>query len=197
MFELLDIPNRDPVTIVGQVSSLITYKGQLVLLEAAKRVLVNFPNCIFLLVGFERRESGYKQLLFQRAAALGIADRVRIVGYAGPIGDVWNIIDIHVHASLLDSLPNALLEAMSLGKPSVVTAVGGIPDVIESGLNGLLVPPGNTEQLAQALLTVLSDTRLATSMGREARDSYCREFTVDIMTRRLEELFFNLAGEST
>lgn len=193
MLKLFNISDRQPMTIVGQVSSLISYKGQLVLIDAARQVLERHPECIFLLVGYERTEPGYKESLLKRADELGVREQVRIVSYPGPIGDVWNIIDIHAHPSLLDSLPNALLEAMSLGKPSVATSVGGIPEVIKNGTNGLLVPAGSSEQLAHHLLMLLDDSRLKESIGREAKATYSRDFSPFTMTRRLEAIFRNLA----
>lgn len=193
MLKFFDIPDKQHVTVIGQISSLIPYKGQLVVIEAAKRILDQSPNCVFLLAGYERGEKGYKESLHQRAAELGIADRVRIQGYPGPIGDVWNIIDIHVHASLLDSLPNALLEAMSLGKPSVVSAVGGIPEVIQHGRNGLLVQSGNPEQLANCVLSLLRNLQLRKTIADGAQAWYALNFGPDQMTRRLELLFSSLA----
>lgn len=188
MFKLFNIPDR-PLTIIGQVSSLLSYKGHLVLLSAAKRVLERYPECFFLMVGYERREEGYRELLLRRAAALGIADHVRIAGYPGPIGDVWNIIDIHVHASQLDSLPNALLEAMSLGKPSVITSVGGVPEVVKHEVNGFLVAPNDPEQLAVSLLRFMKDPSLRAAIGHEAQKTYVKHFRPQIMTRRLEQAF--------
>jgi glycosyltransferase involved in cell wall biosynthesis len=193
MLRFFKIANRDQPIVIGQVSSLVPYKGQLVVIEAARRVLDQHPNCIFLLVGYERAEKGYKDLLHQRAAELGISNYIRIAGYPGAIGDVWNIIDIHVHASLLDSLPNALLEAMSLGKPSVITSVGGIPEVVQHGSNGLLVAPGNSEQLAKCLLMVLRDSQLRETIGSSAQSCHFQNFGPEQMTRRLEGVFTRLA----
>jgi glycosyltransferase involved in cell wall biosynthesis len=188
MFKLFNIPDR-PLTVVGQVSSLVSYKGHLVLLNAAKRVLERHPECFFLMVGYERSEEGYRELLLRHAASLGIADQVRIEGYPGPIGDVWNIIDIHVHASQLDSLPNALLEAMSLGKPSVITSVGGIPEVVKHQVNGFLVAPNDSKELAEGLLLFMSDPNLRAAIGYEAQSTYVKHFRPQVMTRRLEEEF--------
>jgi len=193
MFKLFNIPNR-PLTIIGQVSSLVSYKGHVVLLDAAKRVLERHPECFFLMVGYERGEEGYRELLLRRAAALGIADRVRIAGYPGPIGDVWNIIDVHVHASQLDSLPNALLEAMSLGKPSVITSVGGISEVVKHEVNGFLVAPNDPEQLANSLLLLMSDLSLRAAIGHEAQNTYAKHFCPEIMTRRLERAFDDIVA---
>lgn len=189
VLRLLNIPDEPGLTIIGQISSLFPYKGHLVLLEAAKQVLERHPECLFLLIGYERREKGYRECLLRRASELGIAERVRVAGYPGPIGDVWNIINIHAHASSLDSLPNALLEAMSLGKPSVATSVGGIPEAIEHGVNGFLVPPENPDQLARHLLLLLEDSGLGPKLGQAARSIYCRRFRPEIMTRQLEDCF--------
>jgi len=191
MFKLFNIPNR-PLTIIGQVSSLLSYKGHLVLLDAAERVLRQHPECFFLMVGYERREDGYRESLLRRAAVLGIADNIRIVGYPGPIGDVWNVIDIHVHASQFDSLPNALLEAMSLGKPSVITSVGGVPEVVRHEVNGLLVAPNDPEQLAVNLLRFIKDQSLQAVIGHEAQNTYVKHFRPQIMTTRLEKAFSDL-----
>jgi len=193
MFKLFNIPDRH-LTIIGQVSSLVSYKGHLVLLNAAKQVLERHPECFFLMVGYERSEEGYRELLLRRAASLGIADHVRIEGYPGPIGDVWNIIDVHVHASQLDSLPNALLEAMSLGKPSVITSVGGIPEAVKHEVNGVLVAPNDPEELAEGLLLVLSDPSLRAAIGHEAQSTYVKHFRPEVMTRRLEKAFDDILG---
>jgi glycosyltransferase involved in cell wall biosynthesis len=195
VLKFFNIPDEPAVTIIGQVSTLIGYKGHMVLLEAAKRVLERHPECWFLLVGYEHPNSGYRESLCQRAFDLGISGRVRIAGYPGNIGDVWSIINIHAHASLLDSLPNALLEAMSLAKPSVITSVGGIPEAIEHGENGLLVPPGDPDQLARHLLLLLDDSGLRTKLGTAAHTTYSRRFRAEIMTRQLEDCFRALASE--
>ena len=194
VLRFFNIPDEPDLKIVGQVSSLVPYKGHRVLLEAAKQVLEHHPKCIFLFVGYERHEIGYRESLFQRASQLGIADRVRIAGYPGNIGDVWNIINVHAHASLLDSLPNALLEAMSLRIPSVVSSVGGIPEAIEHGVNGFLVPPSNSDQLARQLLLLLKESSLRTKLGEAAYATYCRSFRPEVMTRKLEECFSAIAA---
>ena len=193
MVNFFNIPDR-PLTIIGQVSSLLSYKGHLVLLDAAKRVLERHPECFFLMVGYERGEQGYRESLLRKAASLGIADHVRIAGYPGPIGDVWNIIDIHAHASHLDSLPNALLEAMSLGKPSVITSVGGVPEVVKHQVNGFLVPPNNPEQLAASLLMLMSNPSLRAAIGQEAQNTYVKNFRPEVMTRQLERAFDDIVA---
>lgn len=192
----LNIPNERGLTIVGQISSLLPYKGHMVLLEAAKRTIQRHPECLFLMIGYEREYREHRESLLRRAAELGIAERVRISGYPGPIGDVWNIIDIHAHASLLDSLPNALLEAMSLGKASVITSVGGIPEAINHGGNGFLVQPGNPDELARCLLRLLDEPSLRHRLGEAAQATYRDKFRPELMAKRLEECFEAVLGSA-
>jgi glycosyltransferase involved in cell wall biosynthesis len=87
MREILDLPRSPEVKIIGQVATLFRFKGYAVLLEAAAQVIAREPSTAFLFCGFAR-EPGFREELLARAEALGIADRVRIVGYTGPIGDI-------------------------------------------------------------------------------------------------------------
>jgi glycosyltransferase involved in cell wall biosynthesis len=183
-----NIPGDPKVRVIGQISSLREFKGQMVLLEAARVLLEQYPNVILLLAGYEDSPQ-FRARLERRAAELGISEKVRLGGYPGPIGDVWNVIDIHVHASLFDSLPNAILEGMSLGKPAVVTSVGGVPDAVIDGETGLVVPPGNPSALASALLRVLREPGFASKLGEGARSRYERLYRPEHMTRKLESCF--------
>ena len=188
------LPTDPRVTIIGQVSSLIEYKGQSVLLDAAREVIDQDSRVAFLLVGYSRGGDSYRQRLERQAADLGIADRVRIVSYPGYIGDVWKVIDIHVHASLFDSLPNAIIEGMSLGKPAVVTSVGGIPEMVKHEKTGLVVRPGEARELSGQLLRLLRDRESARRFGEAARLRYEERCRPEIMTTKLENLFMDIVA---
>ena len=156
MLDMLSLP-QDSKMIVGQVSGLVPFKGHQTLLSAAKLVLRRRADVRFLFAGFPRAGSSYVASLEEHARMLGIAEAVRICSYRGNIADIWNIIDVHVHASEFDSLPNAIIEGMSLGKPAVVTRVGGVPDLVKHDRTGLVVQPGDAEALAAAILRLLED----------------------------------------
>jgi glycosyltransferase involved in cell wall biosynthesis len=192
MRRLLGLPEDPNVRVIGQVSRLIPIKGHKVLLAAARLVLDQEPDTAFLLVGYDEAAGSYKRCLEQEADNLGIANRVRIVSYPGYIGDVWKVIDIHAHASLVDSLPSTLIEGMSLGKPAVVTSVGGIPEVVENDKTGLLVPPGDPKALSTALLRLLREPETARRLGEDAKKRYEELFRPEIVTRKLENLFEDL-----
>jgi glycosyltransferase involved in cell wall biosynthesis len=194
MRRFFGLPTDPRVKVIGQVSSLIEYKGQSVLLEAARHVLDEDSQVGFLLVGYSRGREAYRRRLERQAADLGITDRVRIVSYPGHIGDAWKAIDIHVHASLFDSLPNAIIEGMSLGKPAVVTSVGGIPEMVEHEKTGLIVPPGDPQSLSRELLRLLNDQSTAERLGAAARLRYEKRCRPEIMTSKLEDLFVGLVA---
>ncbi len=189
----LEIPDGGNVRVVAQIGGLVPYKGGLVLLRAARRVLERRRDVYFLLVGFERPGSGFARQLQRDAADLGVAARTRIVSYSGPIGDIWSIVDIHAHATLFDSLPNAILEGMALSKPAVVTAVGGIPDVVDHGRTGFVVQPDRPDDLASALERLLDHPDQARRFAEAAHARYREAYRPEIMTRRLEALFESLA----
>ena len=194
MLRFFDLPPSSDVRVVGQISSLNPSKGHMLLIEAARLVLEKQANAAFLLVGFSRSDATYRERLEHRARELGIADRVRIAAYPGPIGDVWQVIDIHAHPTLLDSLPNCLIEGMSLGKPAVSTDVGGIATLIDDGRTGLIVAPGSVEDLASALLRLLKNEAYANALGSAALDRYENGYTPQHMTGRLQKLFAEVAA---
>ena len=185
----LRLPDRQSVRVIGQVSTLRQFKGQLILLDAAKTVTATSPDVFFVMVGYEKDEPGFRERMEKRASDLNISGRVRVTGYPGPIGDIWSAIDIHVHASVFDSMPNAIMESMSLGKPAVVTAVGGVPDAVTHGKTGLVVPPGNPAALAAALSQLLHDPSLAKKLGEAARWRYHQRYRQELMARKLESCF--------
>lgn len=185
---------RDGDVVITQVSTLRPHKGHRVLLDAARLVLDAVPNARFLVIGFPRgREREYVDGLRDQARRLNIEDRVYIGPYPGEIGDVWSVTDIHAHATLFDSLPNAIIEGMSVGKPAVVTAVGGIPDLVLNGETGFVVPPNRPDAFAAALIRILSDDSLARRLGSAAKVRYESGFRAQDTARKLEQLFDEIA----
>lgn len=186
--ETLGLPTTPRIRVVAQIGRLVPFKGHRVFLDAAARVARAVPDVHFLLCGYPGPNRAYVAELHTLARTLGVAERVRITGYPGPIGDVWNAVDLHVHASLFDSAPLAIHESMALGLPAVVTAVGGVPELVSDGVTGLVVPPGDAAALTRGLLRLLGDPRLAQRLGAAARRRHRQWHRPEIMTRALEEL---------
>jgi len=194
MRKAIGLPEDPRVRIVAQIATLLPTKGQDVLLEAARIVLDRESHVAFLLLGYRRGGSSYADDLEKQARRLGISDRVRICAYPGTIGDVWSVVDIHTHPTQLDSLPQAIMEAMSLGLPSIVTTVGGIPTMVDHDRTGLIVPPRDPVALAEGLLRLLREPETASRLGRAARDRYRQRYTTAAMTSALENLFAGVAA---
>jgi glycosyltransferase involved in cell wall biosynthesis len=189
----LKLPPQGSARIIGHIATLVPGKGQNVLIDAAPEVLRSNPEAFFLIVGFERGDSlGYAGELRAQAARLGISERVVVTPYQGPIGDIWQVIDIHAHPSMLDSLPNAVLEGMSLGKPAVVTATGGIPTMVVNGRTGIVVAPGDAGALAAGLNALLGDSTLSNRLSAAARQRYLECYNEKLLAERMEHVFDTL-----
>jgi glycosyltransferase involved in cell wall biosynthesis len=191
MRRLLDIPLSRTVKVIG----LVPYKGQRVLLQAARDVLSREPDTYLVLTGYPGEDPPYLETLKQDVGQLGIGDRVRIVSWPGPIGDIWEVLDLHVHASLQDSLPIAIAEGMALGKPAVVTSVGGAEEMVTHGQTGVVVPADDSTALAQGILHLLRDPISAARLGAAAWLRYEGRYRPEVMTRALEALFADLVRE--
>jgi len=189
--KLFGLPEDPLVQVVGQIGRLIESKGQAVLLRAARKILDAHPEVAFLIVGYAD-DPHYREILDRLARDLGVEDRVRIASYPGAIGDVWRAIDIHAHVSLFDSQPISIIEGMSLGKPAVVTSVGGIPEMVEHGKTGLIVPPGDSDILSSSVLELLNNQPLAKKLGQAARERYEQRHRPEMMTHALERVFLDM-----
>jgi glycosyltransferase involved in cell wall biosynthesis len=161
-------------------------KGVHDLLDAIALLATDDPQ-----VTLECAGDGDLEAVGLRALSLGIAERVRLRGWIG-VRDRDELLaraSVFVLPSHAEAMPMSLLEAMAAGCPVIASAVGGIPDVVQDGVNGLLVPPNSPRVLAQALRTLLSDPALAARLGREARSTIARRYTTERALERLEQVY--------
>ena len=176
-------------TVIVTVANLRVEKGHDVLFAAARRVLDRHDDVVFVCVGQGPLESEL------RAAheRLGFGDRVRLLGFRSDVLDLMAAADIFCLASRQEGLPVAYMEAMALGLPAVVTAVGGLPDVVHDGVDGRLVPADQPERLAEALSGLIADPQARRHMGTEALASSTR-FDAAVAVRRQEQVYRELVG---
>jgi glycosyltransferase involved in cell wall biosynthesis len=143
-----------------------------------------------LIIGGGRREAEVKQL----AAEMGLAGRVHFLGQRQDIPDLLSALDIFVLPSHSEGVSLALLEGMAAGLPVIATAVGGLPEVVTDGVNGLLIPPQDPEALAQALARFLDDPALAKKLGENARQHVNENFSLERLGREINEIYEELTG---
>jgi glycosyltransferase involved in cell wall biosynthesis len=132
----------------------------------------------------------------ERAAALGLADRVEIPGWvdAATVSSLLATADIFVLPSHNEGLPVAILEAMGAGLPVVSTPVGAIPELVIAGQTGILVPPGSASALAGALAELVRDPELRMQLGKSGREQVERDFRIEVTVERFVTLYRALAS---
>ncbi|MCS6922926.1 MAG: glycosyltransferase, partial [Fimbriimonadales bacterium] len=127
---------------------------------------------------------------------LGLAEQIRFLGVRSDIPELLNASDIFVLPSRWEGNPMSVMEAMAAGLPVVATAVGGVPELVENGASGLLVPSDDVAALAQALQTLVDNPSLRATMGHKARQVAQERFDARAMTRAYESLYESiLAGK--
>jgi glycosyltransferase involved in cell wall biosynthesis len=161
---------EESASVICIVGNLIDErKGHLVLFQAVREIHREIPSTCLLVVGGGTREAEYQQL----AEDYDISGFCRFVGQVAH-ADVPNYVvasNVLAVPSLEEAFGLVALEAMTLGVPPVASAVGGLLDIVEDGVTGLLVPAGDSDALTDALLRLLSDTELATAMGVAAKQA--------------------------
>lgn len=165
----------EPDPVVGILGSLLPVKDHATFLRAARIVIDEMPGVRFLVIG----DGPTRPELVALSSELRITANVHFAGTRSDVARLLGAIDVFALTSTTECFPMALLEAMACARPAVCTAVGGIPEMVNDGETGYLVPPKDPRQLAARLLSVLSDPPTAHRMGRAARHRVEAEFDLD------------------
>jgi glycosyltransferase involved in cell wall biosynthesis len=177
------------IPIVGTVGNLRAVKGHDILLRAFKQMLERVPEARLIVAGANQEpETGLEQLWGQ----LGLKRRVHFLGQRLDVERVYAALDLYVHSSHTEGMPNAVLEAMAAGLPVIATAVGGVPEAVVDGESGVLVPPGEPSALAEAMLHLLQSPERSRRMGAAGRKLVRRRFRADQMARVYEKTYEEL-----
>ncbi|MEZ0227135.1 MAG: glycosyltransferase [Planctomycetota bacterium] len=188
--ELGAAPDRKVILFVGRHDP---QKRIDVLLRAFKQVLESVPEARLALAGDGAHLEEYRKL----AVELGVADRAAFLGARPDVPDLHRAASVFVLPSGAEGLPNALLEALACGTPSVATAIPGTTEVASHEKEALLVPVDDADALAAALVRLLRDRDLAARLGRAGRARIMAEFDMDGVTERYADLFLELARSAT
>jgi glycosyltransferase involved in cell wall biosynthesis len=175
----------EQVLLIGTIGRLTAQKGQRYLLEAFKRVTAHFPDIRLMVLG----DGELRADLENQARELGIVENLILPGYRTDAIELLSGFDFFVFPSLWEGFGLVLLEAMALKKAIVASQVSAIPETVQHGQTGLLVPPKDPEKLADALLALLRDPALAQRMGDAGFERLRTHFGVQAMVKATEQVY--------
>jgi glycosyltransferase involved in cell wall biosynthesis len=179
----LDVPQD--ASVVGTVANFRKQKGLEDFIEAAALICRTHREVIFLMIGTGERERSLRRSI----AALGMQDRFRIASSQDSIWDYYECMDVFALSSKWEGMPYALLEAMRMARPVVVTAVGGSKELVEHGRNGLLVPPNQPRTMAEAICLLLENRPLSREMGEAAKRTIVQKYRIEDRIHELEAIY--------
>lgn len=183
--------------LVGNVGRVVPWKGLHILIESMRPVFKEEEKARLLIVGDEfvnerNRQSSYMMELKALAQKLGISDKVIFTGFRSDVSNVLSSIDIFVSSSVNDPNPRAVLEAMYMGCSIIGTRSGGVPEMIEDGKSGILVPPDDPRSMTKAVKKLIENPALRMSMGQAAKKRVEDIFTIDVTQRKIEKVYDEL-----
>ncbi len=185
--EELGIVNGAPL--VGLIANFnFEIKGHGYFLGAAKEILAKIPEARFILVGDGPLRPRYEHVVRES----DIEKKVYFLGKRTDVPAILSNLDISVLSSTNEGFSNVILESMAAGKPVVATNVGGSREMIKDGITGYLVPPADSQAMANAIVNLLTNPEKAVAMGEMGRKEIKEKFTVEVMVKQYEELYSSL-----
>jgi glycosyltransferase involved in cell wall biosynthesis len=180
-------------TIVAMLGRLDPQKGLEEFVRSLHDVSVRHPGVLYLIAGDETLgEPGYRRYLDQLVEQLGLGESVRFLPFTDAVPEFMAAIDLFILPSYSETFGLALIEAMAMEKPVVATRAGGVPEIVENGRDGLLIPPRDEKSLADAINLLLDDPSLRNTLSRRARQDVIRRFDsnrcVDQLVHSLDSL---------
>ena len=182
------LPHQAPV--VGNVAALVPHKGQRYLIEAAHLVVQEIPDARFVILG----EGELREQLERQVHDHHLEKHVLLPGFRTDVLGCIKGFDLFVMSSVTEGLGTSLLDAMACSRPIVATTAGGIPEVVEDGVNGLLVPPRDARALADALIRALRDASLRQRFGTAGLARVKARFTVERMVEQTAAVYARVGG---
>lgn len=187
-YRICDKPMSLKPARIGMVANLRSVKEPFLFLETARRVHEVHPEVEFQIAG----EGELRRELECKIAELGLQDHFHLVGSVADVPAFLSRLQVAVLSSRSEGQSNALLEYMAAGRAIVATAVGGNRELIQPDVNGLLVPPGNPQKLAHAIIQLLEDPAHAARLGAAARQVVEERYSLQARARRFEDFYLQL-----
>jgi glycosyltransferase involved in cell wall biosynthesis len=185
------LPHGSPV--VGNVAALVPHKGQRYLIDAAQLVVQQIPDARFIILG----EGELREHLEKQVHEHHLEKHVLLPGFRTDVLGCIKGFDLFVMSSVTEGLGTSLLDAMACGRPIVATRAGGIPEIVEDGVSGLLVPPRDHHALAEAIVRALKDAPLRQRMGDAGFARVNERFTVERMVSETATVYEQLSRRNS
>jgi glycosyltransferase involved in cell wall biosynthesis len=182
------LPHQAPV--IGNVAALVPHKGQRHLIDAAHLVVRDVPDARFLIFG----EGELREPLERQIRDYHLEKHVLLAGFRTDVLGCLKSVDVFAMSSVSEGLGTSLLDAMACARPIVASRVGGIPEVVEDGTTGLLVPPRDHQALAHALGRLLASPALRQSLGQAGLARVRGRFSLERMLRATAAVYARVAG---
>jgi N-acetyl-alpha-D-glucosaminyl L-malate synthase BshA len=180
-----DIDKQENEIVIIHVSNFRPVKRVPDLIYAMKIVTKEHPNATLLLVGDGPDRHNVERLIDH----LNLSKNVKLTGFRSDVPNLMRCSDIGVLSSETESAPLTLLEGMSSGLPMVATNVGGIPEIIQDGVNGIIVPAKNPEAIASQLINLIKEPGLRTKLGTKARETILEKYTSEKIVNEYLKVF--------
>lgn len=177
--------------LIGSIGRLDALKGHRFLIRAFAKAAGRSRNLHLVLIG----DGPERKKLEGLVSALGMEDRVSFLGFRGDVNRLLPLMDLFVLPSLSESFPNVLLEAMIHRVPVIATRVGGVPELIEDGVNGVLVVPEEVNVLTEGISLLAGNRALAHEYASKAYESVTTYFCIEKMIHRLDAVFRASIGD--
>ena len=179
----------DGTPLVGLIANFnFEIKGHVYFLGAAKKILEKVPNVKFVLVGDGPLRPRYEEV----AQELNLNNNVYFLGKRADVPTIISNLDVSVLSSTNEGLSNVILESMAAGKPVVATNVGGSPEMVVNAVTGYLVPPADSQSMANAITNLLENRDKAMAMGSAGQKIVQKKFTIEAMVKSYEKLYKSL-----
>jgi glycosyltransferase involved in cell wall biosynthesis len=179
----------DGTPLVGLIANFnFEIKGHIYFLGSAKKILEKVPDAKFVLVGDGPLRPRYQEVTQE----LNLNNNVYFLGKRIDVPAIISNLDVSVLSSTNEGFSNVIMESMAAGKPVVVTNVGGSREMVTDGVTGYLVPPADSQSMANAIINLLRNPEKAIAMGSAGREVVKEKFTVETMVKKYEELYFSL-----
>lgn len=174
--------------VVGAVGHLVECKGHKYLIEAAVQIKETFPDITFIIAG----EGPLRNELEAQISRLDLESTFRLLGDRDDVPEILSIMDVYAQPSLWEGLGRAMTEAMYMKKPVIASNVNAVPELVENGKTGVLVPPRDVSALVEAIKNLLENEDKRRALGRSAHKRVFPAFSADLMIGKIEDLYLRL-----